>query len=207
MSNKNTPNTGASALPQPSPEREEKIKALAYMKKELEQRVTELQRELEKTKLLINLIDKALSEQSFTPASELQKQAVPQAPAVETVAPQSSEIEEIIKAKDNSELGKMLIGKDSVRVIPYLRFDDGIPPFKSFLIARILNGIRENAIASGKKESEAPSYEIIKDANNNVKELIIRNIDTSNERTMRELRNGISWTLKRIQERLSANSQ
>jgi hypothetical protein len=188
-----------------SPSREEKIKALAYMKKELEERVAELQKELEKTKLLINLIDRALSEQSFTPASELQKQAAPQAPAVETVAPQPSEIEEIIKAKDGAELGKMLIGKDSMRVIPYLQFDDGIPPFKSFLIARILNGLRENAIASGKKESEAPFYEIIKDANNNVKELIIRNIDTSNERTIRELRNGVSWTLKRIQERLSAS--
>jgi len=206
MSSKNTPNTGASELPQTSPSREEKIKALAYMKKELEQRVDELQKELEKTKLLLSLIDKALSEQSFTPASELQKQAAPQAPAVETVT-QPSEIEEIIKAKDGAELGKMLIGKDSIRVIPYLQFDDGIPPFKSFLIARILNGLRENAIASGKKESEAPFYEIIKDANNNVKELIIRNIDTSNERMMRELRNGISWTLKRIQERLSANSQ
>jgi hypothetical protein len=126
---------------------------------------------------------------------------------VEAVAPQPSEIEEVIKAKDGTELGKILIGKNNIRVIPYLQFDDGIPPFKSFLIARILNGMRESDISNGKKESEALSYEIIKDANNNVKELIIRNVDTNNERVMRELRNGISWTLKRIQERLSANSQ
>jgi hypothetical protein len=60
--------------------------------------------------------------------------------------------------------------------------------------------MRHKDIESGKKEGEALFYEIIKDANNNVKELIIRNVDTNNESVMRGLRNSIKWTLERIKE-------
>jgi len=182
----------------------ENVKILADMKKELEKRVDELQKELDRTKLLLSLIDKALSEQSFIPASELQKQVTPQAPVVEAVAPQPSEKEETILSKDGSELAKMYVGENTVRVVPGLKFDDGIPPFKSFLISRVLDGMKSKDIESGKKESEALFYEVIKDEVNNVKELIIRNVDTNNERVMRELRNSIKWTLERIKERKSA---
>ncbi len=173
------------------------------MKKELEKRVEELQKELDRTKLLLTLIDKALGEQSFIPASELQKQ-VTQAPMAEPVTPQPTEKEEIIMSKTGSELAKIYIGETTLRVVPSLEFDDGIPPFKSFLISRVLDGMKTKDIESGKSENEALSYEIIKDEkSNNVKELIIKNVDTNNERVMRELRNSIKWTLERIKERKS----
>lgn len=181
------------------------MKILADMKKELEKRIDELQKELDRTKLLLSLIDKALGEQSFIPASELQKQVTPQAPTAEavTVAPQPSEKEEVIVSKTGSELAKIYIGENTIRVVPSLEFDDGIPPFKSFLISRVLDGMKSKDIESGKKESEALSYEVIKDEANNVKEIIIRNVDVNNERIMRELRNSIKWTLERIKERKS----
>ncbi|MGB9728747.1 MAG: hypothetical protein ACP5GU_05460 [Thermoprotei archaeon] len=186
----------------------ESIKILADMKKELEKRVEELQKELERTKLLLSLIDKALGEQSFVPASELQKQAPqPQAPSAEVVVPPPLPIEkeEVITSKTGIELGKMYIGETTIRIVPGLEFDEGMPPFKSFLIGRVLEGMKSKDMDSGKSESEALSYEVVKDESNNVKELIIKNVDINNERIMRELRNSIKWTLERIKERKSVS--
>ncbi|MEM3832619.1 MAG: hypothetical protein QW128_03335 [Thermoprotei archaeon] len=186
----------------------ESIKILADMKKELEKRVEELQKELDRTKLLLSLIDKALGEQSFVPASEIQRQAPqPQVPAVEAVVPPPppAEKEEAIISKTGTELGKMYIGEATIRVVPGLDFDESMPPFKSFLVGRVLEGMRSKDIDSGKSESEALSYDVIKDASNNVKELIIKNVDINNERIMRELRNSIKWTLERIKERKSVS--
>lgn len=108
--------------------------------------------------------------------------------------------EEVILSKDGSELGRMRIDKNTIHVTPSLKFNEEISPFKPFLIDRVLEGMRHKDIESGKKEGEALFYEIIKDANNNVKELIIRNVDTNNESVMRGLRNSIKWTLERIKE-------
>ncbi len=177
---------------------------LADMKKELEKRAEELQKELERTKILLSLIEKALEEQSFIPASELQKQTPqPQAPSAEVVVPPPLPIEkeEIITSKTGSELGKMYVGENTIRVVPSLVFDDGVPPFKSFLVARVLEGMKNSDLASGKSETEALSYEIVKDEKNTVKELKIRNV--SEQRRVAELRNSIKWTLERIKERLA----
>jgi len=108
--------------------------------------------------------------------------------------------EEVILSKDGSELGRMRIDKNTIHVTPSLKFNEEISPFKRYLIDRVLEGMKSKDIGSGKKEGVALFYEIIKDANNNVKELIIRNVDTNNESVMRGLRNSIKWTLERIKE-------
>jgi len=104
------------------------------------------------------------------------EQDTSQASTVKTVMLPTGE--EVILSKDGSELGRMHIDKNAIHVTPSLKFNEEISPFKPFLIDRVLEGMRRKDIESGKKEGEALFYEIIKDANNNVKELIIRNVDT-----------------------------
>jgi predicted Holliday junction resolvase-like endonuclease len=126
------------------------------------------------------------------------EQDTSQASTVKTVMLPTGE--EVILSKDGSELGRMRIDKNAIHVTPSLKFNEEISPFKRYLIDRVLEGMKSKDIGSGKKEGVALFYEIIKDANNNVKELIIRNVDTNNESVMRGLRNSIKWTLERIKE-------
>ena len=54
----------------------------------------------------------------------------------------------------------MYVGENTIRVVPSLVFDDGTPPFKSFLVTRVLEGMRASDLASGKSEAEAPPLTI-----------------------------------------------
>jgi len=156
----------------------ESVKVLAEMKKELEKRKEELEKEIEKTKLLLTILDKALVEQSFVPASELQKQSEPQ-----TVAP------EIMKDNDGTELAKIYSENGVLRIVPSLTFNADETLFKSFLVNRVLEGL--------KSKKEDLSYDIITD-NNNVKEIVVRNVSG---RMIQEIKNTTKWTLRRIKEK------
>lgn len=151
---------------------------LKELKDELEKKKSELEKELEKTKALLDLINKYLSQQP---------QIQPQAPEVK----EEFKTEKIL-SKEGEELGILEIGQTKMKLTPTIKFNEDIPPFSSFIIKRVLASLQEQ---------HKINYKIEKDEKNNVKELIIENIPKDNEKIIQELRNSITWSLRRIKER------
>jgi len=182
---------------------EDRVKELASLKAFLERRISSLEEELNALKTMLSMVDEVLSKTSFKPASTLA--AAPKETAV--TMPERAEEKPLsilpLSTRDGERLAEMEIYPNHavVRLIKPLSVD--IPPFKSFLVNRILEGRKredEQKVISGEKpREEAFEYEIIEDGEGNVHEIIIRNYGS--EDSLRELRRIIRWTLTKMAER------
>jgi hypothetical protein len=203
------------------------IRNLAELKKDLEERISRAERELNLLKLSLKVVNEALTAVSFQPASKLiehpepevpkaapeQKVAVaPRIPAEpkplkEVAAPYPAPVAEQpfpIKSKTGEDLGTMYIGKNYVRIVPRsdLVFSVRTPPFQSFFVDRVIGEMRRKdemaADAGAKDPSSMIEYDIKLDGDN-IKEIALRNIDE--DARVRELRSSIRWTLERMLEK------
>jgi len=185
---------------------EDYVRKLAELKKQLEERKKQIEDELELLNINLNLIDKALAEASFTPASELiqKKEVIVEAkqPSVQVQKPVHVE-----KIKDADEYLLATLNfyqNNTIEVIPNseLKFKEDISPFKNFLIKKVLDGKKTSDIESGKKSEEAFDYEIIKDNEGNVIQIILKNINIDDQSSIKNLTNSIKWTMRRIREKI-----
>lgn len=93
-----------------------------------------------------------------------------------------------------------------MRVIPEAdkKFDVGTPPFKAFLVDKVLMRMHEvdqEAVRKGElMPDEALSFDIKTDGNI-LREILVRNITPQRER---ELRSAIRWTLEKMYEKTRA---
>lgn len=206
---------------------ESETKNLAELKKDLEERISRTERELNLLRLSLKLVDEALAAVSFQPASRLIERPEPEAPKAvpepkvavapkvvvepkppkEVAAPPPTPVAEQsfpIKSKTGEDLGTMYIGKNYVRIAPRpdLTFSVRTPPFQSFFVDRVIGEMRRKdemaADAGAKDPSSMIEYDIKLDGDT-IKEIAVRNIDE--DARVRELRSSIRWTLERMLEK------
>ncbi|MDH5815942.1 MAG: hypothetical protein QE164_04045 [Candidatus Nezhaarchaeota archaeon] len=191
---------------------EEVTKSLADLKKYLEEKLSALTIEVEHLKLLIKLVDDALAKVSFKPASalEITKEVIQQVP--QPTQPRSLETETLILASSRMGsrlLGKMYIGEGYLRIVPVqdIEFNINIPPFRQFLIEKVLEEMRKKdreAAERGEiKESEVMDYEV-RTKGDILVEIFVKNL--TDERRVRELKNAVRWTFERMLEKISQRS-
>ena len=189
---------------------EDLVKNLADLKKYLEDRLSALTAEVENLKLLIKLVDEALARASFKPASALE--VVQQVPPTPAPQPRGLETETLILASSrmgNKLLGKMYIGEGYLRIVPAqdLELNVNIPPFRQFLVEKVLEEMRrkdrEAAEREEIKESEVLDYEV-KTRGDILTEIFVKNI--ADERRIRELKNAVRWTFERMLEKMAQRS-
>lgn len=204
-------------------------KNLAELKKDLEERISKAERELNLLKLSLKVVNEALTAVSFQPASKLIEHPEPEAPKAVpeqkvAVAPripaEAKPLKEVaaptpapapvaeqpfpIKSKTGEDLGTMYIGKNYVRIVPRsdLVFSVRTPPFQSFFVDRVIGEMRrkdEMAADAGAKDPSSMIEYDIKLDGDNIKEIALRNIDE--DARVRELRSSIRWTLERMLEK------
>jgi len=84
------------------------------------------------------------------------------------------------------------------------KFDIGTPPFKAFLVDKVLmrmHEIDQEAVRRGElMPDEALSFDI-KTEGNILREILVRNVTPQRER---ELRSAIRWTLEKMYEKTRA---
>lgn len=178
-------------------------KKLAEIRSYLQKKAEELEKELHYVNMLISMIDQALSEKSFVPASTL----VPERKVVEDkMKPPLIEtpLEEIIiSTRDGVEVCKINVYENIIIVKPLIELFIDIPPFRSFLIGRIFEGYKkkdEKRVYDGEiSPEEVFNYEIISD-DNKLKELRILNYGS--KQRLNELKGVIRWTFIKMYERL-----
>jgi len=193
---------------------EETERKLAELKKYLENRIRELSEELELLKLSLRMVDEALSKVSFKTAEQLmeKKPKEVEAPVVErkeivAAVPEkvSYEREIPILSRDGVLLGKVYVARDHLRIVPEqgMEFDVSSPPFKNFVIAKVLKGMREkdmDRVFNGQLElDKAIEFDYSTDDRNNLKELVVKNYRDENR--LREIVNAVRWAFRILYEK------
>ena len=127
-------------------------------------------------------------------------------PAIqETIRSSDIEIRPLKRAKDDMMLANAEIGPNSVTIIPTagLGLNSNTPPFRSFFIGRIIEGMKNKDVQLASqgtiKESDALTYDVEEDQSNLIKRITINNYRDKERLT--EIFNTSSWVFTRMLEK------
>jgi hypothetical protein len=191
---------------------EEKMKKIAELRTLLEERVHKMEEELEQWKALLELVNTTLLKEGFKKAEAI-KPAPPAAPppqeAPPTIQPPALEYEKAIPLKTvtGDLLANLFVNEESMRVIMAedKKFNINTPPFRTFLLERVLTKMQEKdreAVGTGKiPPDKILTYNITREGDI-LREITIQNIDPDR---FRELKSAIKWTLEKMYEKMTAS--
>ncbi len=189
---------------------EEEIKKIAELREILEERIKNLEAELDGMRALLDFVNNLLIERSFKKAGEIAKPQPPR-PSETAPPPIAKKILRTIPLKTASGelLANMYVEEGQISIVPASdkQFNVNTPPFTAFLVERIFAKMREkdqNLVRQGKiMPNEVFSYEIEKEGNI-IREIRIKNVDPERER---EIRSATRWTLEKMYDKMRAASQ
>lgn len=166
------------------------VKRLAELKTYLEQRLSDLEKEAEAVRSLLELVDRELVAKSFKKAQP------PPEPAEKELASLK-----MIRSRSGSLLATMTLKEKEARIVfnPEIRVTQDMRPFSSFLLRKVLDSMREadlQRVAEGKlDQSSVLSYEVVYDGDV-AREIVVKNY--RDEARLREIVNSVKWTLDTI---------
>jgi hypothetical protein len=210
---------------------EEDIKNAAELRDWVLKQLSDKQEEIDRLKRLLLLIDNLLKQESFKPASKLQRSinnpessiiSERQEPVLRnksTMKTESkkhaltnlkenmstfTETRELKRLKDNLLLAKVNISPQTIEIIPEndLLFSIDTPPFKSFFIKRILEGmITQDQDRNRQKQAlnNQPLNYSIDEYEGKIKKIIINNYREKERLT--DIINTSAWVLTRMLEK------
>ena len=172
---------------------ESDVKKAAELKLWLEGRIAQLQEEIQRLNETLGYVDATLRASTFRPASEMMAETK-----------EASEVRELKRDKGGQVIAIASITEAEVAVepTPGTVLKSSTPPFKSFLIGKILEGMKskdEELVRSGKLPKAGALRFDVEEANGAIARLIIENY---REKTrLNEILNTISWTFSRMLEK------
>ncbi|MEM3437894.1 MAG: hypothetical protein QXP55_05145 [Nitrososphaerales archaeon] len=190
---------------------EEEIKKAADLRLWIETRIAELEGEIEKLKEALAIIDSILRTTSFKVALELTPQPITKEESVTIVAEklklpeeEFKEVRQLKRSKDGYLLGNAYISNSKLVIIPAndVRLEVSTPPFKSFFVNRILEGMKnkdQESLSQGKIKSEDMINYSIEEENNVIKKITIENYRDKNR--LNEIINTVTWAFTRMLEK------
>lgn len=181
---------------------DEKLKKIAEFREFLEERVMELEKELEGLRILLEFVNNLILDQSFKRVKELKPTAVKR----EAVEPQPSVPPAVtqLKAANGEILANMYVEGNMVRIVPSAskNFSVNTPPFMTFFVERVLTKMQDRdreVIKSGELTPDKMFSFNIKRDGDLIREIIIRNVSSSRKG---EIKSAIRWTLEKMYEKM-----
>jgi len=171
---------------------EEETRRLLRIRDGLERRIDRLQAEIGDLRRAAAEIDRLLASSGF-------RQPTPETGGARERGAIS------VKAKDGTVLGTMQVDENEIVFTPRdgLEFTVSIPPFRSFLVDRVLANMRsadESRAARGEVSPEAVlSYEVSTDGDR-LLSLAVRSY--GGERRLREIQSSLRWTFDKMYEKI-----
>lgn len=172
---------------------DDEVRKAAELKLWLETRIAELQDEVERLKESLGYVDATLRATTFRPASEF-------------VAPQTatSEKREIKRDKGGQVIATASISPGSFAVVPNdnVSLKSTTPPFKSFLIGKILEGMKtkdQELVVGGKLQKGQELGFEVQEADGAIKKLTVYNY--REKARLNELLSTVGWTFSRMLEK------
>jgi hypothetical protein len=172
---------------------EDKTKVAADLKQWISERITELQAEIERLKEMQSFVDTYLKQSTFKTAIEIS-----QAPG------EVPEIRELKRDRTGELIANATITSQTIIVEPVqgLSLKTDTPPFKSFLINKILENMRksdENLAAAGTIKKGQELKFRIEEKNGIISKIVIENY--RDRRRLTEILSTITWTFSRMLEK------
>ena len=193
---------------------DEKIKKIAELRTLLEERVTKMEKELEQWRALLDFVNATLIKEGFKKAEIVKPPPPTMPPPAEEVAPPEAPTVQPpvleygkaipLKTVTGDLLANLYVSEDSMRVVltEDKQFDINTPPFKAFLLERVLVKMQEKdreAASEGKiPPDKILAYNIDREGDI-IREITIRNIQPDRSR---ELKSTIKWTLEKMYEKM-----
>lgn len=192
-----------------------KIKKIAELRTLLGERVTKMEKELEQWRALLDFVNAALLKEGFKKAEIVKPTSTPTVPPPTeevappeepTVQPPALENEKAIPLKTvtGDLLASLYANEDSMRVVlaEDKQFDINTPPFRTFLLERVLVKMQEKdreAVSEGNIPPDKILSYSIDSEGDIIREITIRNIQPDRSR---ELKSTIKWTLEKMYEKM-----
>jgi hypothetical protein len=193
--------------------KEDRMRKIAELRTIIEERVNKMEKELEQWRALLDFVNTTLLKEGFKKA-EIVKPPPSAMPLPEEVVPAAQppvfEYERAIPLKTvtGDLLADLYISEDSMRVVlaEDKKFDINTPPFKTFLLERVLMKMQEKdreAASTGKiPPDQILTYNITREGDI-IREITIRNIKPDRSR---ELKSTIKWTLEKMYEKMKTTA-
>jgi len=168
-------------------------KKAAELKLWLEGRIAQLREEIARLTETLSYVDANLRASSFKPAIEMMAEAK-----------EPTELRELKRDKGGQVIATASITPDAVSVKPAsgVELKSVTPPFKSFLMGKILQGMKakdEELTKSGRLPKGAELRFDVEEANGLIGKLMIENY--RDKARLNEILNTVSWTFSRMLEK------
>lgn len=169
------------------------VKKAAELKLWLESRIAQLQEEIERLSETLSYVDTNLRASTFRPASEMMAEAK-----------EAPEVRDLKRDKGGQVVATASITSDAVAVEPSsgVTLKSATPPFRSFLMGKILQGMRtkdEELVKAGKLAKGSELRFDVEEANGLITKLIVENY--GEKARLNEILNTVSWTFSRMLEK------
>jgi hypothetical protein len=185
-------------------EEDSDLKRLAEMKAYLEKKISESERETDRLKSFLQVVDSVLAEKSF------RRVKIPGGAeaisVLETPEPKEKQAVQAwpLTTPEGVHLADLQITESDLTLVPdpTIKYDVTSPPLRAFLVARVLDPMRvkdEELAKAGKLTGDRIlAYEMADDGGA-LKSLRVRNY--GDQGRLSELRNAMRWTLRRMYEK------
>ena len=201
---------------------EDDVRRAAEIREWLVKQISDKAEELDRLKTTLTLVDSLLKQGSFRAAAALEPKAATSArqassnaspPTAAAAARQSSletggsgrDVRPIKRAKDEFVLANAEVAPNAITITPApgVALSANTPPFRSFFLSRILDGMKgkdaERVSQGAMKESDAISYRVDEDGSSNIKKIIISNY--RDKERLQEIFNTSAWVFTRMLEK------
>ena len=191
---------------------EQETKKLLGFRESMEQRILELEQEMQNLQKAIEEIDKLIVNTGFktfaTADTIVQSKPIDiESQDAVTASLQEAEIEDMINvtSKDGTILGSVQVKDHSIVFTPVQSFEFtiDIPPFQSFLIERVLENIHRNdqeRATNGELDPSEILQYTVNEEDGKIIQLIIDNY--GGERRLREINSSLRWTLDKMYDKI-----
>jgi hypothetical protein len=169
------------------------VKKAAELKLWLEGRIAQLQDEIERLNETLGYVDATLRASTFKPAIEML-----------TEAKEAPVVRDLKRDKGGQVIATASITSDAVAVEPSsgVVLKSATPPFKSFLVGKILQGMKtkdEELVEAGKLSKGSELRFDVEESSGSISRLIVENY--RDKARLNEILNTVSWTFSRMLEK------
>lgn len=197
---------------------EDDIRRAAEIREWLIKQISDKQEDVERLRAILSIIDSLLKQGSFKAAANIgfaaagvataQVQAIrqgPPAPARQQAAPtlkssDNRDVRPLKRAKDDFWLANAEVSPTAVVLVPApgVNLNSNTPPFRSFFLNRILEGMKTKDTGQGIKEPDVLNYKVEED-NGAIKRIVINNY--RDRERLQEIFNTSAWVFTRMLEK------
>jgi len=192
---------------------EQETKKLLGFRESMEQRILELEQEMQNLQKAIEEIDKLIVNTGFktfitadTLVQSKPKDTQPQETEPAPIPEEETEDMMNITSKDGTILGTVQVEGHSIIFTPVQSFEftTDLPPFQSFLIERVLENMHRNdqeRATNGEIDpSEILEYRV-NEEDGKITQLTVENY--GGERRLREINSSLRWTLDKMYDKIT----